>query len=349
MTQPNVLSPLLNAQVSSSDPSPISTRADITEQALQQILYLLTQHHYRHTTISPASHATIMQRDWQHDSQQHSTLMVLQQLFGWSRAVPISAIPADLYQLGQQAQLWQMVDHAQVQSRLRVSSLDDAGQRYLFWHSAYPTVQADAVFFGPDTYRFVRAIAAWLDQHQPTVQRAVEICSGAGPAAITIAKRYPLATVQALDINPAALQLSRIQAAHVGADRFTAQHSNLLHDVEGQFDLIVANPPYLVDASERAYRHGGGPLGAGLSLAIIEQSLSRLTVGGSLLLYTGVAMINGIDPFWQAIEQMHLDAQQWSIDYQEIDPDVFGEELATGVYAQADRIAAIFLTITRLA
>lgn len=316
-------------------------------EPLLAILNQLQHVGYQHTTISPASHALVLQRDWLYDANQHSTLMVLQQLFGWSRPVPLAAIPADLYQLGQQAQLWQRVDHTQVQSRLRVSSLDDAEQRYLFWHSAYPTVQADAVFFGPDTYRFVRAIAAWLDQHQPTVQRAVEICSGAGPAAIMMAKRYPLATVQALDINPAALQLSRIQAAHVGADRFTAQHSNLLHDIEGQFDLIVANPPYLVDASERAYRHGGGPLGTGLSLAIIEQALNRLTVGGSLLLYTGVAMMNSTDPFWQAIEQMHLDTSQWSIDYQEIDPDVFGEELATGVYAQADRIAAVFFTITK--
>ena len=43
-------------------------------------------------------------------------------------------------------------------SALRVSSLGDQ----LYFHSAYPTCEPNAVFFGPDTYRFLRALQAEL-------------------------------------------------------------------------------------------------------------------------------------------------------------------------------------------
>ena len=86
--------------------------------------------------------------------------------------------------------------------------------------------------------------------------------------------------------------------------------------MEGDFDLIVANPPYLVDESKRAYRHGGGPLGAGLSLMIVDAALERLAPDGTLLLYTGAAMVDGSDPFKDAIAEK-LNAPKISWTYRE--------------------------------
>ncbi len=63
--------------------------------------------------------------------------------------------------------------------------------------------------------------------------------------------------------------------------------SDLYRDLEGQFDLIMANPPYIQDDSERLYRHGGGHMGTDLSVRIVSEGLGRLTPGGKLLLYTG--------------------------------------------------------------
>ena len=57
--------------------------------------------------------------------------------------------------------------------------------------------------------------------------------------------------------------------------------------VAGSFDLIISNPPYLVDPLARVYRHGGGELGSALSVEIAVQGVDRLAPGGRLLLYTG--------------------------------------------------------------
>ena len=144
----------------------------------------------------------------------------------------------------------------------------------------------------------------------------------------------------AADINDDALRMTAVNAALANAGNVTPIHSNLLDAVEGKFDLIVANPPYLLDPSQRAYRHGGGELGTGLSERIVAAALNRLAPNGHLLLYTGVAMVDGADPFRARITPMLERADvEWK--YDEIDPDIFGEELDEQEYRRAERIAAV--------
>jgi len=119
-----------------------------------------------------------------------------------------------------------------------------------------------------------------------------------------------------------------------------------LSAVEGDFDLIISNPPYLQDATERTYRHGGARLGRALSARIAAEALARLAPGGRLLLYTGVAILDGNDPLrTELLPVLGASGCEWS--YEEIDPDIFGEELEQPIYAQADRIAAIGLIAQR--
>lgn len=262
----------------------------------------------------------------------------LRGVFGWSRPFREGVVPPAILSAMQDAGVLadQPGGH---RSLVRLSTLDGE----LFLHSAYPTTAADAVFFGPDTYRFANAILA--HRSAGPVRRAVDIGCGAGPGAILVARAHPAAEILAVDINDDALRLTRANAAVAGV-AVRPVNSNLLRGVDGAFDLIVANPPYLVDPGERAYRHGGGPLGAGLSLAILDAALDRLAPWGTLLLYTGAAVVNGTDPFREAVANRLAGAgAEWA--YRELDPDVFGEELGGGAYATADRIAVVLLTVTK--
>jgi methylase of polypeptide subunit release factors len=156
----------------------------------------------------------------------------------------------------------------------------------------------------------------------------------------------PQAEVLALDINDHALTFTSVNARLGGLSNLVTAHSDLLRDIEGNFDLIIANPPYLLDAEQRVYRHGGGNHGAGLSLKIFDAALQRLAPGGTLLLYTGVAIFDGQDPFLSAV-RLSLGDLAWDWFYEEIDPDVFAEELEKPDYIHADRIACVALRLTR--
>jgi len=292
--------------------------------------------HYQHVTVTPATHARVLQR------ARGAGPASLADVFGWSRPFREVDLPSGIVALMRAAGVLR-ADGERWRSLVRASTLGGV----LYFHSAYPTSAENAVFLGPDTYRFVRALRAELGTN--ALERAVDIGCGAGAAAIAIALHAPEADVLALDINDAALRMSSINAALAGAANVRPLHSDLFTAVDGQFDLIVANPPYLLDPGERAYRHGGGELGAGLSLDIVRASLTRLAPGGRLLLYTGVAMVAGADPFLARIAPM-LDAAGVCWDYDEIDPDVFGEELDETQYncvgGPVERIAAVWLRVS---
>jgi methylase of polypeptide subunit release factors len=260
----------------------------------------------------------------------------LRDIFGWSR--PFRAETAggifDLLQAADALEaagpLWK--------SRLRIATL---GGRHYF-HSAFPTSQADAVFFGPDTYRFVRA--ALIAVSRRIFPRAVDLGCGSGAGGLSLAAHREIDELWLSDINPAALALAGVNAAHAGQSPRLIE-SDLFAALDGRFDLIVANPPYMADPAKRAYRDGGGTLGLELGLRIVSEGIDRLTPGGTLFLYTGAPIVNGVDRLREAAEQI-LAADRFRFEYSEIDPDVFGEELDKPAYREVERIAAVALKIT---
>lgn len=314
-------------------PDPAQTEADA---ALLQLGRRLRADGYRFTCVTPATHARNNERSGA--SHGHN----LRDIFGWSRPFAASLISADELEQLRLAQVLHEGQGGALRSLVRWSNLDDL----LLVHSAYPTDTADAVFFGPDSYRFAQVIHDHLQRHPTRVQHAVDIGCGSGIGALLIARAAQHAQVSAVDINPLALRYTAINAALAGVGNLSVEHSDLLDGIAGTFDLIVANPPYMLDVSERTYRHGGGALGAQLSLRIIEQARERLSPGGSLLLYTGVAIVEGRDALLEAV-RLRLAGPHWSWVYREIDPDVFGEQLLEPGYEQVERIAAVALTVTR--
>ncbi len=341
----------------------------IKHLALVNLLKAVRNTDYTFTTITPLSHATVNARpgnQWVKGSEaiaathpDYSRHRILRDVFGWSRAFHQVDIDPVIFELMQKADVLKPYKVGPAgsstgqengwQSTIRISTFEDVSLGTLFFmHSAYPTTEEDSVFFGPDTYRYLHEINI-QNSRTHKVERAVDIGTGAGPGAIFIALQYPLAEVYAVDINQRALELTSANAAVANATNVKTLYSDLLSGVEGTFDLITANPPYLVDKDQRVYRHGGGDLGASLSFAIVESAILRLNPGGSLLLYTGVAINNGVDAFKNRIQhylESLPDNQYLTWIYREIDPDIFSEELANPCYAETDRIAAVILKIT---
>jgi len=291
---------------------------------------------YEFTTPTPATHERVISRP------SFARAKDLRGIFGWNLAFSADMLPAPLFDMMRKAEILTTLENGDLKSQVRFSTLDEC----LFVHSAYPTVQSDAVFFGPDTSRFVAAIVNYLERRQTPLKRVADIGCGAGPGGIAVARRNPDARVDLLDINAAALSASRVNAAINDVGNVAPIESDVMNSTEGSFDLIISNPPYLIDGKARAYRHGGGDYGEGLSLRILREAISRLAPGGAVLLYTGAAVVDGCDVFGAAARRI-LAEHGLDATYREIDPDVFGEELETPSYARADRIAAVLLTASR--
>ncbi|WP_112195835.1 class I SAM-dependent methyltransferase [Pseudomonas sp. LG1E9] len=309
----------------------------LADRALLNLGRGLKESGYRFITPTPMTHERVFQR------LATPLAMDLRDAFGWSMPFDGALLPEAFCEELQQADVIEKHDSLW-RSAVRWSSLDDL----LFVHSAYPTTQSDAVFFGPDSYRFARLIEAHLQQRFEPIKRAVDIGCGAGVGALVVARARHDAEVLAVDINPRALRLTAVNAELAGLANVVAYHSDVLGSVEGEFDLIVANPPYMNDDRQRAYRHGGGALGEQLSVRIVGESMGRLALGGSLVLYTGVAIVaGGEDPFLAAVKPL-LGSHAYGWTYRELDPDVFGEELDKPGYERVERIAVVALTVTRL-
>lgn len=79
----------------------------------------------------------------------------------------------------------------------------------------------------------------------------LDLCTGSGNIAISLAhealtKDRDICTIVASDISPEALELARQNARTNGvADRIQFIQSSLFSAIEGRFDIIVSNPPYI--------------------------------------------------------------------------------------------------------
>lgn len=298
------------------------------DRALSDLGRALRDGGYEFTTITPESHRRVNARP------QNKLAGSLRDVFGWSRPFDASIVPRHLLDLLTAAQC--VVEHG---GRLRSTVRYSTYRSLMFVHSAFPTTGADSVFFGPDTYRFLNLLAHLA----PAAERAVDIGSGTGAGGLLIAPACGSVTLT--DINPVALRYAAVNADLNDIGNSVALSSDILAGVDGQFDLIVSNPPYLIDAAKRTYRDGGGQFGEGLSRSIVTQSLDRLAPRGRLILYTATAVVDGVDTFFDSIRPI-LSAKRIRFDYSEIDPDVFGDELETGAYRTVDRIAAVGLDLT---
>jgi release factor glutamine methyltransferase len=296
------------------------------DEALLELGRELSALGYEFVTTTPQSHEAVLGRG--------RAARSLRDVFGWNRPFSAEVLPPALLSLSVRAGVVEQ-HGSTLRATVRFSTMDG----HLFAHSAFPTVDADAVFFGPDTYRF----CSFLRRTLADCKRLVDIGCGTGAGGVTAAPRARHVTMS--DVNPDALRFAKINAALAGL-RTEIVLSDVLASVEGPIDAVIANPPYLKDSSHRTYRDGGGRLGEGLSLRFVSESLARLEQGGRLYLYTGAPVVDGTDALRTELERLCRERSA-SLSYEELDPDVFGSELGHAPYADVDRVAAIGAVITR--
>jgi methylase of polypeptide subunit release factors len=308
---------------------------DAGDMLLLDLLSRLKASGYHFVTPTPATHGRVLARPDRHIGR------TLRDMLGWS--LPIARDDVDPAILAALASLDLIEQRGElVRSRLRVSSLDGD----LYCHSAYPTTAEDAVFFGPDSYRFTALIRHELEAMQlPSGAHIVDVGTGAGVGVVAAARSCPGARITMTDINPQALRYAAINVAAAGVDA-AAVLGRDLGTIGDPIDVILANPPYIIDPAGRHYRDGGGMHGAAVALDMARMAVARLAPGGHLVLYTGSAIINGTDPLGDALGA--LACQTGSLlQYRELDPDVFGEELSSSAYADVERIAVVAAIIER--
>lgn len=305
------------------------------DSALAALLTLLNGRGYRFVTSTPASHARVIERAEKRQAQS------IRDMLGWSLPF-LPGLDPEVETLLAQAGAIAKVEDGRSKSRLRVSSLRER----LFLHSAYPTDADDSVFFGPDSYRFADLIAAELER-QPLNPgaRIVDMGAGAGVGGIVVGLASDRAHVILTDLNPKALRLARINAAAAGVAVETIE-ADTLEPVDDPIDLTVINPPYIIDEESRAYRDGGGMHGGEVPFEMTRMAAERIAPGGRVILYTGAAIVNGGNELGEAVA--HL-ARRMDLRFacRELDPDVFGEELAKPAYKDVERIALVAVTLTR--
>jgi release factor glutamine methyltransferase len=128
--------------------------------------------------------------------------------------------------------------------RLRREPIAYIIRRQEFWSLEF-LVTPDVLIPRPETERLVEIslqCAGAVDCDTPL--RILDIGTGSGAIAVSLAKELPRAQVLAIDISQAALEIARDNAArHQVADRVQFRASNLFHSIGGrEFHLIVSNP-----------------------------------------------------------------------------------------------------------
>lgn len=129
--------------------------------------------------------------------------------------------------------------------------------------------------------------------------RVIDVGTGSGALAVTLAAERPAWHVEASDISAAAVAMARRNAqAHGVAQAITFLEGDLLLPSMGTFDAIVSNPPYVArrDAPgmvpdvvnhEPHVALFGGPDGLDLPRRLLSQTATRLVPGGVLVMEFG--------------------------------------------------------------
>ena len=148
----------------------------------------------------------------------------------------------------------------------------------------------------PETEQLVELVESKIENRKSKI---LDVGTGSGVIALTLAKKFPEAEIFAVDVSEDALALARENAIRLGVNgRVQLRRSNLLENLDERFDLIVANLPYIATQDLKTLSREvlrdpevalfAGARGDELLRELIEQAPTRLCPGGLLALEIGL-------------------------------------------------------------
>jgi release factor glutamine methyltransferase len=176
----------------------------------------------------------------------------------------------------------------------------------------------------PETEQLVElALELLRGRPQPSI---LDVGTGSGVIALTLAAEAPAAAVTATDLSPDALALASGNAGRLGlTERVRFVQADLLPADGGAFDLIAANLPYIpareIDSlSPEVLRDprsalDGGPDGLDLIRRLVADAPARLAADGALVLEIGAGQDAAVTALLEASKYRDISVRR---DYQEI-------------------------------
>jgi|HubBroStandDraft_6_1064221.scaffolds.fasta_scaffold288529_2 release factor glutamine methyltransferase len=164
----------------------------------------------------------------------------------------------------------------------------------------------------PDTEALVD-VALERTRRASLSARVLDLCTGSGCVAISLARERPTTRVLGADISAGALALARENALRLGAVNAGFVESDLFEALPpgARFDLVTANPPYIPDADleglpvdVRAFEPrlalAGGPDGLDVVRRIVAEAPRLLDAGGVLAVEVGAGQAPSVIPLFAA-------------------------------------------------
>ena len=147
------------------------------------------------------------------------------------------------------------------------------------------TVNESVLIPRPETEQLVVQTLSFVRERGIEHPRIADICTGSGAIAVSLAIEVPAAEVHATDISSAALGVAQRNADDLNAELYIYE-GNLLDPLSGTFDVIVSNPPYILECAmlslqaevtrEPSLALDGGTDGLDLIRPLFEGILARL-------------------------------------------------------------------------
>lgn len=172
---------------------------------------------------------------------------------------------------------------------------------YIATDHRYMILPEDAIDENPVMYVGLDSMGLVQTAPRDCVDRVLDLCCGGGVQGL-VASRYAK-SVTSVDINPRAIRYARFNAQVNGVRNIEFHLGSLYQPVTGEFDTILANPPFVPSPNRDMRFRDGGATGEEILSEIIEKSANHLTQRGRLFIVTDLVNLpsyeSKLQQWWQ--------------------------------------------------